>query len=290
VGTSFAEGARIPFEKSFGWLLPAELSQRTGRKVELYNESIPDRFPATIAANFDEVMKAEPDLILYAVTPRDIQYETEPPRKAVDTSGRKRNALGRAWRVLKAAFTEHSIAGGILDTFNNTRTSILLRNILYQSQSQYLKTSLIGSDDAIGYLNSEPSAAWQKRIQSFSADDTALEAKAKAAGVPLAVVLLPDRAISTMIQVGEWPAGIDPYKLDDELRAIVAGDGGIYLDMPRALRTLPNPRRGFFPQDGHPNPEGHAMIAEILANELTRGAVPALSKTALTYPVREKNQ
>ena len=76
--------------------------------------------------------------------------------------------------------------------------------------------------------------------------------------------------------MGEWPAGYAPYKLDDELRAIVTGDGGIYLDMMLYLRTIPNPRQGYFTVDGHPNAKGHAMFTGILARELTNRSEPAL--------------
>jgi hypothetical protein len=290
VGTSFAMGGRVPEEQSFGQLLPVELSRRTGLKVQLYNEAIPDKFPSTTAAHFDEVLKAEPDLVLLALTSRDIQYESKPTRTAVDRGGRTLSAPLRAWRVLKGAFTHHSFEGAILDTFNKTRTSILVRHVLYQSQSQYLKTSVIGTDDSIGYLNSEPSAEWQKKLEVFAVSDATIEAKAKAAGVPVVTFLLPDRATATMIQIGEWPAGIDPFKLDEELRDLVGRNGGDYIDLLPALRTFPNPRLGFFPVDGHPNPQGHAMITEILANELTSGAVAALSKSASAHSGGETNR
>jgi hypothetical protein len=276
LGTSTAGGFRVPREVSFPALLPAELSRRTGLKVELYNEAIPDKFPSIIAAHFDEVLKAQPDLILMALIARDIEYDSKPMRADPDFGGRNLSAPLRAWRILRANFATKSWRGFVFDTFGATRTSLLLRHLLYKSPTGYLKSVLIASDDSVGYLKSEPSAGWQKQLHIFDMSDAKIEAQARHAGVPLVALLLPDRAQATMIQLGEWPAGFDPYKLDEELRSIVTSNGGIYLDLPRDLSTIPNPRQGYFPFDGHLNPQGHAIFEELLVKELTSGAIPAL--------------
>jgi len=276
LGTSTAAGFRVPREESFAAMLPAQLSRRTGREIELFNEAIPDRYPSIFAAHFDQVLKSQPDLILLALNARDLQYDMKGVRAKADLGGRSLSAPLRAWRALGLTFATHSLGSFFLDVFNQTRTSVLLRHFLYRSPTGYMKSALIASDDAVGYLKSEPSAGWQKRLSDFDRSDAKIEAQAKDTGVPLAVVLMPDRAQATMIQVGEWPAGYDPYKLDDELRAIVSSHGGIYFDLPRDLRTAPNPRRGYFPVDGHLNPQGHAIFDELLAEELTSGAIPAL--------------
>jgi hypothetical protein len=91
---------------------------------------------------------------------------------------------------------------------------------------------------------------------------------------------MPDRAEATMMQLGEWPVGFDPYKLDEELRSVTTSHGGIYLDLMRDLSTIPNPRLGYFPFDGHLNPKGHAIVEELLAKELTSGVIPALRVVA----------
>jgi hypothetical protein len=79
-----------------------------------------------------------------------------------------------------------------------------------------------------------------------------------------------------MISMGQWPKGEDPYKLDNELRAIITCHGGIYLDIAPDFRNIPDPEQGYLTVDGHPNTEGHAIIAGLLARELTSGAIPEL--------------
>jgi hypothetical protein len=280
LGTSTAAGFRVQREQSFAFLLPDELSRRTGLKVELYNEAIPDRFPSIYAAHFDEVLRAEPDLILLALNTRDLQYDLKAVRAAPDLGGRQLSAPQRAWRLLKAGFGKQSLGDFVLVNFNRSRTELMLRFLLYKSPTGYLKSFLIGSDDSVGYLKSEPSAEWQKRLHDFDMNDAKMEAQARAAGVPMVAALMPDRAQATMIQMGEWPAGFDPYKIDEELRSIVTSHGGIYIDLPRDLGTIPNPRIGYYPVDGHLNSRGQSMFEALLAKELTSGAIPALQVKA----------
>jgi hypothetical protein len=83
-----------------------------------------------------------------------------------------------------------------------------------------------------------------------------------------------------LISRGEWPPEIDPYRLDDELRCIIVSHGGVYLDVLQEFRLVANPERGYLPVDGHPNADGHATIAKLLAQALTSGAVPGLRSGA----------
>jgi hypothetical protein len=98
--------------------------------------------------------------------------------------------------------------------------------------------------------------------------------------VPVAVTLLSERPQAAMIARGEWPASFDPYKLDTELRSAIALAHGTYLDILPELTHVPNMERHFMPLDGHPDSEGHAMIAHLLAKELLKRALPELRAAA----------
>jgi hypothetical protein len=128
----------------------------------------------------------------------------------------------------------------------------------------------------VGYERSETSAELQRRLDKFDNDDAKLEAEARDANVPLVAVMVPNHVQANMVSMGEWPAGYDPYRLDDELRAMVTGHGGIYIDIFPDIRSMPSLQRGYFPIDGHPNAMGHAIISSLLAKELTSGVIPAL--------------
>jgi hypothetical protein len=162
------------------------------------------------------------------------------------------------------------------DLLDVTSTGLLLEHFLYESQTQYVKSYLRNDDTEAGFLKTEPSKSWQNFLWYFDRDVAHIAGKSKEAGVPLVVVLLPNRAQTAMISMGEWPAGHDPYKLSDEVRSIVVSHGGTYADILPDYRGVPNPEQGYFPKDGHPNAAGHATISRVIARELTSGAVPAL--------------
>jgi len=291
IGSSMAMGSFVPRERTFAALLPTELSGQTGRKVELYNEARGGRFRGgayptqSSALQFDEVLSASPDLILWIVTPADVglvsfeNFGPVPRATAEDISvpGKRTDRLATLWNKLKVEVAKGSLMETLRDRWERTTTSLVLKHLLYQSESQgqYVTSYLENQDDA-GFLKAEPSAKWQRLLGIFQIRAAEIEGRARAAGVPLAVVLVPNRAQAAMISMGEWPAGYDPYKLGEELRAIVVSQGGTYIDILPDFRKSPNPERHYFPVDGHPDAGGHKIIADFLATELTSGAIAPL--------------
>jgi hypothetical protein len=277
-GSSFAFGLSTPREETFAALLPAELSRMTGRTVELYNESLLWQAPGGVDKRFDKILAAEPDLVLWVVTSWDIAHTAPDSGLPADPG-----FLGRTRYRVKEALATHSFAHAIPDIMDAvhdlldvTSTGLLLEHFLYESQTQYVKSYLRNDDTEAGFLKTEPSKSWQNFLWYFDRDVAHIAGKSKEAGVPLVVVLLPNRAQTAMISMGEWPAGHDPYKLSDEVRSIVVSHGGTYADILPDYRGVPNPEQGYFPKDGHPNAAGHATISRVIARELTSGAVPAL--------------
>jgi hypothetical protein len=127
-------------------------------------------------------------------------------------------------------------------------------------------------------------------LEVFQGDAEQFEQQAKAAGVPFVAVLLPNRAQAAMISMGEWPKGYDPYKLDAELRGIVEGRGGIYIDILLSLQKISSPEQYYFPVDGHLNVDGHAVLSKLLSERLTDGLVPALRADAQQQTALEQRR
>jgi hypothetical protein len=287
VGSSFAMGYRVDSEKTFGALLPAELSQKTGRKTELYNEAMAGSggSPRSVSLRFNDALAAKPDMILWILTFWDISHVTTiMPDDGMPVD---RRPGGTIRRLVKEALAKkppseamRALSDVPLDVlrvrWEATRSCFMLRHFLNEGQSQYLRSYLMQPDSSIGFLREEPSAEWQSWLRESDSYAMELAARAKTAGVPLVAVLLPDRGQAAMISMDQWPNGVDPYKLDDELRAIVEKHGGIYIDILPGFRTIPNPERYYFPVDGHPTAEGHKKISDLLATALA-GVVPSSS-------------
>jgi hypothetical protein len=179
-----------------------------------------------------------------------------------------------------------SIANSSLDAtrelWRDSRSYLMLTHFLYEfeGQSAYLKSSNLWHNDA-QYLGAAPSEKRLRHLQEFEGYAAKIEAQAKAANVPLVAVFLPNRQQAAVISMGGWPANVDPFSLDNELRSIVVGHGGTYIDILPSYRDIPNAELGYFPVDGHPNPKGNSTIAGLLVKALTSGAVPELKTAAL---------
>jgi len=255
-GSSFTAGALVQAQESFAELLPGELSQRTGRPIEVYNAGISHNgFPSVVEAQWSGVLAQHPDLIILVVTPWDLE----------------KAPLGTADR-------EHAIVSTDLLNrlgFYHLRLIFALRHTLYLSPSQYLRSWMLGDQES-GFLKSEWAPDWRARMNDFEAHFAGMARGAHAAGVPLAVMPVPDRAQAIMISMGKWPPGYDPYEFGEELRSMAARHGADYVDILPDFRNVPNAGSYYMPIDGHPYPSGHILLAKMIADHLAAGSAPLL--------------
>jgi hypothetical protein len=280
---------------TFAALLPAELSAETGRKIELYNEATGGEFRggsypvSSSPQHFNEVLSEGPDMILWIVTSADINNisvdrPTQAPQAstpAVSQTTVQGNRLVVASERVRVAIANGTFVDDLRSRWELSVASLVLKHLLYQNESQdrYIK-SYLENEDSASFLKVVPDTKWQRSLDLFEVCAAQMEQQASAAGVPLVAVFIPNRAQAAMVSLGEWPTGYDPYKLDNELRAFIVGHGGIYVDIMPSFRSVPNPEQHYFPVDGHPDADGHAMIARFLAKALTSGEVPALRPVA----------
>lgn len=282
VGSSLATGMRLPIEKTFAVLLPAELSRRTGRKIDVYNEGMPWRSPAVFASHFTDILAPQPDMILWIVTGLDIGEGTHVSKQVAPQQGTAAYFPATGKSMTSWAFAKQRLKIGldsasrtIQDLKQKQRTGPMLKYFLYQSQSQYLKAYLMRGNDT-EFLKANPNSAWHDHMKQLEVTAARMEVQARAAGVPLVVVLLPIRSQAAMISMGTWPAGYDPFRSDSDLRDIIIRSGATYLDILPDFRALPDSEREYFPIDTHLNASGNALISSLLAKEMTSGAIPAL--------------
>jgi hypothetical protein len=287
IGTSMPMGLRVPREKTFAASLPLDLSRRTGDKVELYNEALPYKTPDVWADHFQEVLQAQPDMVLMALSPHDLDLHggrVMIPRELNLSFGM------RAWHHVKATFGKRSFSGTIQYAFHHTRTATLLLNALYSDPRQFVKSSLMASDDNMGYLRDDWSPKWQEKLKVFDGDVARFETEMTAAGVPVVVVMLPTHVQADMVTLGEWPKGFDPYKLNQVVRSIATKHGATYIDILPDIRNEQSIQKGYYSLDVHANPLGNAILSRALAKELTSGAVAKLNVATPPAAVMEASE
>jgi hypothetical protein len=284
IGSSIAMGERVPFDQTLAALLPKKLSQESGRKVELYNQGMAYGFARSTAARFQDALAADPDMVLWVLTPLDVE------RAEFDYTKNTLNRIAAPERKLDAAKT--AVLDGIRKHGGDIVTGFALRYWLYeiQSQSQYVRSYFLNRPDEgqSGFLRRDLNPQWQAHLREFAAYAADIAKRARSAGIPLVATLAPNRPLAAMISLGEWPSGYDPYELDKELHSIIAERGGIYIDILPGFREIPGAERLFYPIDGHPDGRGQAVLADLLAEKLAAGAFPEL--TARNRPTTESNQ
>jgi hypothetical protein len=274
IGSSLAMGERVPFESTLAALLPVDLSRLGAHRIELYNEGMAYGFARNAALRFKDALAAQPDLILWVLTPLDIERagftfakdSSKKPAAPTTPSASMKNAI-------------HEVIAGLGGSLILGQA---LRHWLYEfeSQKQYIHSYLNRPDlGEAGFLQKKLSPQWQTHVAEFDSYAADIEQQAKAASVPFAATFAPNRVLAAMISLGEWPPDIDPYQFDRTLQTIVAGHGGIFIDILPAFRDLLGPEHLYYPVDGHPSGQGQAVLANLLAKGLA-GAIPELKASA----------
>jgi hypothetical protein len=277
-GSSMALGSVVQQRETFAALLPKELSEKTGRPVELYNESMEWGFTHSVTLRFKDVLAEKPDLILWILTPGDVERASLVLPGTEEIGDWKTKSLAeRIWLRVKNILATESGRTAIADFLGRSRTALMLRHFLYQSPNLFVKAKLAVDDSDSGYLRDPLSELWMDRMKQVDSDAATIEMQARDAGVPFVAAFVPSRTQAIMVSMGDWPTGVDPDELDNRLRPIIERYGGTYIDTLPEFRNIPNPERYYFPVDGHMTPQGHAVVSGLLAKALTSGAVQALS-------------
>jgi hypothetical protein len=274
VGSSFVMGYQVPYQQTFGVLLQQKLAAATARAVEVDNQGMLFGTPRRTALHFRDALAATPDLILWTLSPWDVdnvvQTQDELPLAKVDRTG---GPPPPKWRRYLDAWRQDGIQTLLL----GSRSVLLMRHLLFQSPTQYMRNYLMQKDEP-GIFAKQPSALWRKRWDELDAIAKDMVDRAKAAGVPFAVAAVPDLAGALMLSSGDWPAQLDPVEFGDHVRSLAESHGGVYLDVLPAFRAEPSPEQLFYTVDGHMNAGGHALIARLLADRISSGILPALER------------
>jgi hypothetical protein len=274
IGSSVAMGERVRLDDSPAVLLAPRLSALTGRKIEVYNQGMAWGFARNANLRFQDAIEAQPDLILWVVTPLDIA-------RSEVTLARDGNTPPPAEGI---SYLKNAILQYIRRHGGDIVIGQVLRHYLYefQSEDQFVRAALQGQspDDESGFLLVAQGPAWKKHWVDFQGHARDMITRARAAGIPMAVAFAPNRVQAAMISAGEWPAGYDPYGVDSGLRRLIEADGGTFVELLPSYRAVPGAEHFYLPLDGHPTAAGYAFMAEAIARQLTSGVIPALSARA----------
>jgi len=272
LGSSFAVGEGIPVENTIASLLPKDITESSRRRVDLYNMSMYMEHPYVIARYFEDVKAQHPDMILWLLSPHDLENAVE-PIGAASAPPRPKGFLQEAkWRALQELGNKsllealQSLWSKGMGKMGATPSANLLRHLLPENRSGFDGSSLTGDGDRFLRVPTDPTE--QQYLQQFASDLAIAGKKAHAMNIPLFVTLVPSRSQAAMLSLGRAKEGFSPYALNDELRAAVEHEGCTYVDILPEFHNLPNAEQYYFLVNGHPNPDGARLIAQFIAKQL----------------------
>jgi hypothetical protein len=259
IGSSIPMGWDVQEPDSLAERLLADISQSTHRRVEVYNSAMEGSggSPEALANRMPRTMALHPDLMLWVISSWDIDPDNIKAQDKAPQSG----------------LAESRILGRVFGKF---RIASFLTEFLYRSQSVYMTAYLRNVGEA-AQLKENSNQQEEGRMRFFNSDVKTIVDGARAAGVPVVATFLPNRAESDLFAMSPRPAGIDPDRLNNDVRNVMVGNGAIFVDALTDLKKTPN-LDGLYDQRGfHLNARGHAVLTQIVAQTLTGGAIPELS-------------
>jgi hypothetical protein len=274
IGTSISRGYWMPYGDSFTGRLEQELSRSCEHPVEFQNLSVgaaQSRAWHTAAEQVIPAMRLDPDALVLVVSNFDLVQYT-PPAPA-----------GQAASPPRAQFNLVATLAELRNMFaSDSRAMTMAMHFAFSDPDRYLRFFLQHGDSA-DYLRPGLSAAWRSRLDTVDQTVAPLAAAAHARHIPLFLLLAPLRpAVLLAHAQAEFPH-LDGRAFPNALAEIARRHDAIFVDPTGLQSTAPDWDKLFFVADGHPNAQGHRLIAAALHSALVED-VPALRDCGKATP------
>jgi GDSL-like Lipase/Acylhydrolase family len=269
LGSSITQGYHVPYDETFAQLTTRALAATTALTVQNENLGYQGLSPLQNYHKVPETLALHPDVVIYAVSPFDLEEKTDPAQLA----GRNNLAL----RFDRPAVTIHiSPLKRLANLLQVSRTATIAQHFLYSNTDTYMRLSL-SRGDKTDYLRTPLPPAWQARFADFALILTDMADRFREAGIPFVVVAIPSHQIGALLSSSEHPPHTDPFEFGRDLRTLAEQVGAVYVDGTEAMRDEAHSDRLFYLSEAHLNSAGHSLIAHALMDKLQSSVIPALT-------------
>jgi len=265
MGASTAQGLKVQYPDTFAARLSQALSAACHRPVEFQNMGVPGASLLDIYHRLDEALALHPDLVMVALTPyemkapidRDQLARRDAPPAAVATDPDPPPSPSKSWvaRLSDLAF--------------DSRILVVAQHFLFQDRASFVRLFMLHGEDA-DYLRVPYSAGWEQRLRDFDTLLGSMAVRSEAAGVPVMLVLGPQRIQASLLDPAVLPPNVDPFEIGRRLAAIAARHKVAFQDTLEGFAKMSDPDALFYAVDGHIDGAGHAVFAGSVLDRLTR--------------------
>ncbi|HET6236706.1 MAG TPA: SGNH/GDSL hydrolase family protein [Acetobacteraceae bacterium] len=260
LGSSISQGYLVPYEQTFAARDATLLTQSCRKPVEFQNLASIGYIWNRLADRVDDAIALHPDAAVIVIVPFDLQ------QTAVPAADRPADRQGEDPGVLKRL-------DGLV---TNSRAVIVAQHFLFRQPDLYVKLYLDYGDRA-DFLRPPFPPAWQDRLKRFDQLMAEIAGKFHAAGIPLILAYVPERAQAALLSAHQSPPGVDPYAFPRQIGDIARAHGIRFVDLSPTMSRMQDAANLYYPVDGHLAGQGDKLLADALAQKL-RDTVPALAE------------
>lgn len=264
MGASTAQGMKVQYPATFAGRLSQALGAACHRPVEFQNMGVPGAGLLDIYRRLNEALALRPDLIMMVLTPYEMKAAPDAGQMA-----RRDAPVAPAPAQPAAAPPPKSLVARISDLAFDSRSLVVAQHFLFQDRATFTSLFMLHGEDA-DYLRIPYRVGWEKRLQDLDTLLGEMADRARAAGVPMMLVLGPQRIQTTLLDDAVRPQGVDPHEIGRRLAAIVARHDVLFQDTLDGFATVNNPEAMFYAVDGHMDADGHAVFARSVLDRLIR--------------------
>ena len=222
LGSSISQGYLVPYEQTFAARDATLLTQSCRRPVEFQNLASIGYIWNRLVDRVDDAIALHPDAAVIVVAPFDLQQTVVPPGE--DQKGEDPGALKR-------------LDGLII----NSRAVVVAQHFLFSQPDMFVKLYLNYGDRA-DFLRPPFKPAWQDRLKRFDQLMAEIADKFHAAGIPLVLAYVPERAQAALLSAHQSPPGVDPYAFPRQIGDIARAHGIRFVDLSPTMSRMQMPR------------------------------------------------
>jgi hypothetical protein len=274
LGTSFAEGTSVSYEQSFSALSAAHLSRSCHGPVEFQNLGVYDLPLGKVPLRVGPALRLQPDAAILVLAPFDLEKLNRPNEDNEPAGLRQVTTTVPTAPVQRVDFL--SRAKGMV---KDSRALTVAEHFMFENPDIQIPMYLRYGDKA-DFLRPPFSPAWQQRLAA--ADEIIGETAARfhAAGVPLLLMVIPQRTQAELLSMKKRPPGVDPFAIQRALSSIAQKYGVGYIDLSSQMMRDPHPANFYYPVDNHLNEDGSRAVARSIVASLSSSGIAAFDGCA----------